>query len=87
MIDLATEATQTIKELKKQGVTIQLLNWIEYIQNKAAEIYKKRCESLDIFPALTLDECMLQAQECFVEDKKNGLINEYNCYTGDYYAR
>ncbi len=83
MMDLAKEATETIRELKKQGVTIQLLNWIVYIQNKAAEIYLKRCKDLDIFPALILDECMLEAAECFVKDKSSGLIDEYNCYKGN----
>lgn len=79
-MDLATEAIEIIKKLKNQGVTIQLLNWVNYIQNKAAEIYQKRCDDLDLFPALFLEECMLQAQECFARDKQNGLLDEYNCY-------
>lgn len=82
-MDLATEAMETIRELKRQGATIQLLNWVDYIQNKATEIYQARCNDLDLFPALILDECMLQAQECFVRDKKNGFIDEYNCYIGE----
>lgn len=83
IMDLATEAIETIKELKKQGLTIDVINWVDYIQNKAAEIYKKRSESLDIFPALIIDECMLAAQECFAEDKARGLLDENNCYVGE----
>lgn len=82
-MDLENEAMETIRELKKQGLTIEVINWVEYIQNKAAEIYKRRSKSLDLFPALILDECMLEAQDCFAKDKAGGLLDEYNCYIGE----